>query len=57
LFLELGKEIERVERGELVEVGVAELVEDSTVERGEEHLLVAVAPGWRSSQSIGQTGR
>ena len=57
LFFQFGEEVEGVDGLELVEVGVAEFVEDGTVERGEEHLLVAVAPVWRSSQYIGHTAR
>jgi len=42
LFLELGEEIERVDGLKLVEVGVAQLVQDGAVERSEKHLLIAV---------------
>src|SRR6267143_744775 len=42
LFLQLGEKIEGVERFQLVEVGVAEFLENFAVQSGEENLLVAV---------------
>jgi hypothetical protein len=42
LFLQLGEKIEGVERFQLVEVGVAEFLENFAVQRREENLLVPV---------------
>src|SRR6266849_1467656 len=42
LFLQLSKKIESIERFQLVEISVAQFLEDFAVQRGEEDLLVAV---------------
>ena len=43
LFFQFGKEVEGVDGFEVVEVRIAEFVEDLAVECGEQDLLVAVA--------------